>query len=92
MLAVYLLRRLGLEKTDLVDRIMLELTDKSKNRRQIIKELKNQDLIKNTKDLKLYETILFVSSKSIVISLQKERIDASNEEERSRRKLEIVSL
>jgi hypothetical protein len=32
---------------------MLELTDKTKTRRQIIKELKNQGLIKTTKELKL---------------------------------------
>lgn len=32
---------------------MLELTDKTKSRRQIIKELKNQDLIKTTRELKL---------------------------------------
>jgi hypothetical protein len=32
---------------------MLELTDKTKTRRQIIKELKNQDLIKTTRELKL---------------------------------------
>jgi hypothetical protein len=44
---------IGVEKTDIVDRIMLELTDKTKTRRQIIKELKNQDLIKTTKELKL---------------------------------------
>ena len=44
---------LGLDKGDLVDRILLELTDTTKNRRQIIKELKNQDLIKTTRELKL---------------------------------------
>ncbi|CAF2742413.1 unnamed protein product [Rotaria sp. Silwood2] len=44
---------IGLEQTDIVDRIMSELTDKTKTRRQIIKELKNQDLIKNIKELKL---------------------------------------
>jgi hypothetical protein len=44
---------LGLEKSDIVDRILLELTDKTKTRRQIIKELKNQDLIKTTRELKL---------------------------------------
>ena len=44
---------LGREKTDIVDQIMLELTDKTKSRRQIIKELKNQDLIKSTRELKL---------------------------------------
>lgn len=42
-----------MEKGDIVDRIMLELTDKTKSRRQIIKELKNQDLIKTTRELKL---------------------------------------
>jgi hypothetical protein len=49
----FVLFYLGLEKNDIVDRIMLELPDKTKTRRQIIKELKNQDLIRNTKDLKL---------------------------------------
>ncbi len=44
---------IGLKKGDMVDRIMLELTDKTKTRRQIIKELKNQDLIKTTRELKL---------------------------------------
>ncbi len=44
---------IGVEKGDIVDRIMLELTDKTKTRRQIIKELKNQDLIKTTRELKL---------------------------------------
>jgi len=44
---------IGSEKTDIVDRILLELTDKTKTRRQIIKELKNQDLIKTTRELKL---------------------------------------
>jgi hypothetical protein len=44
---------LGTEKSDIVDRIMLELTDKTKSRRQIIKELKNQALIKNARELKL---------------------------------------
>ncbi|CAF0814816.1 unnamed protein product [Adineta ricciae] len=44
---------LGRDKTDIVDQIMLELTDKTKSRRQIIKELKNQDLIKSTRELKL---------------------------------------
>ncbi|CAF1001865.1 unnamed protein product, partial [Rotaria sordida] len=47
---------IGLEQTDIIDRIMLELTDKTKTRRQIIKELKNQDLIKNAKELKLKKT------------------------------------
>ncbi|CAF3746134.1 unnamed protein product [Rotaria sordida] len=47
---------IGLEQTDIIDRIMLELTDKTKTRRQIIKELKNQDLIKNTRELKLKKT------------------------------------
>ncbi|CAF3327336.1 unnamed protein product [Rotaria sp. Silwood1] len=44
---------IGLEQTDIVDRIMLELTEKTKTRRQIIKELKNQGLIKSIKELKL---------------------------------------
>ena len=43
----------GIEKTDIVDRIMLEFTDTMKTRRQIIAELKNQDLIKSIKELKL---------------------------------------
>ena len=54
------LDRLGLEKTDIADRILLELTDKTKTRRQIIKELKNQGLIKSTRELKLYQTITSV--------------------------------
>ncbi|CAF2135393.1 unnamed protein product [Rotaria magnacalcarata] len=44
---------LGLEKVDVVDRIMLELTDKSKTRRQVIKELKIQGLIKSTRELRI---------------------------------------
>jgi hypothetical protein len=44
---------IGTEKMDIVDRILLELTDKTKLRRHIIKELKNQDLIKSTRELKL---------------------------------------
>jgi hypothetical protein len=44
---------IGLKKGDMVDRILLELTDKTKTRRQIIKELKNQGLIKTTRELKL---------------------------------------
>lgn len=44
---------LGLEKGDLVDRILLDLSNKDKTRRQIIKELKLQGLIKNVKELKL---------------------------------------
>ncbi|CAF1342072.1 unnamed protein product [Adineta steineri] len=47
------IENIGIEKTDIVDRILLELTDKTKSRRQIIKELKNQDLIKSTRELKL---------------------------------------
>ena len=50
---------IGLDKGDIVDRIMLELTDKTKSRRQVIKELKNQDLIKSTRELKLYDGISF---------------------------------
>ena len=42
-----------MDKGDIVDRILLELTYKTKTRRQIIKELKNQDLIKSTGGLKL---------------------------------------
>lgn len=45
----------GLGKGDIVDRIMLELTDKEKTRRQIIKELKTQGLIKSTRDIKVYD-------------------------------------
>lgn len=47
------IENIGLEKSDIVDRIMLELTDKDKSRRQIIRELKNQGLIKSTRELKL---------------------------------------
>ncbi|CAF4415623.1 unnamed protein product, partial [Adineta steineri] len=47
------IENIGIEKTDIVDRILLELTDKTKSRRQIIKELKNQGLIKSTRELKL---------------------------------------
>lgn len=41
------------EKGDLADRILLELTNKDRTRRQVIKELKIQGLIKSNKDLKL---------------------------------------
>ncbi len=44
---------LGFDKQDIVDRIMLDLSDKTKSRRQIIKELKNQHLIEHVKELKL---------------------------------------
>jgi len=44
---------IGLEKGDLVDRIFLELSSKDKTRRQVIKELKLQGLIKSTRELKI---------------------------------------